>query len=63
MTATKILLVSIPRCQRIISQIGAWLVLGAVSAASLVFYLYTCLSLARLQQLSPDQLARAVLGA
>ncbi len=63
MSATRIFLIGVPRCRHIMSQVSACLILGAVSVASIAYYLYACLSLAQLQQISPDQLAKAVLGA
>jgi hypothetical protein len=63
MTTVGIFLKCAPRCSRALERIGALLVVAGLSGAAVVFYLYVCLSVTQLQQLSPDQLVRAFTGA
>lgn len=62
MTTVGIFLKHAPRCGRALERVGALLVVGGLSGAAVVFYLHACLSVAQLQQFSPDQLVRAFTG-
>ncbi len=62
MTTAQVLPTSVARCRKFLEQAGIFLVLGALSGASIAFYLYACGWIARLQQMSPDQLVRAFTG-
>ena len=63
MTAVGIFLGRVPRMERVVQQIGVSLALACMFAAAVAFYLYAYLSVVQLQQISPDQLLRALSGA
>ena len=62
MTTIDILQHAVLRLSRTARLLSTCVVLGALGAASVAFYLYACRSLADLQLTSPDQLARALAG-
>jgi hypothetical protein len=55
-------LFDIPRYQRVLRHIGVALTLAGLSGVGVTFLLYAYMSLWQLQQMSPDQLIRALSG-
>jgi len=62
MTTVRIFLRQAPKWRGILDQLATSMVLAGFTAAATTFYYYACLSITRLQHLSPEQFLRALTG-